>query len=60
VEVVAEYHASALLGILVWWVRRDFPYGPVEMSRMCQELTAPGVMASLRAPGSHDRETATG
>jgi AcrR family transcriptional regulator len=49
VEIVAEYHASALLGVLVWWVQQDFPYGPAEMSRMCQELTAPGVMASLRA-----------
>ena len=47
VEVVAEYHANALLGLLVWWVRQDFPYGPDEMARMCTELTAPGVMASL-------------
>jgi AcrR family transcriptional regulator len=53
VEIVAEYHASALLGVLVWWVRRDFPYGPAEMSRMCQELTAPGVMASFRSPAGH-------
>jgi Transcriptional regulator C-terminal region len=47
VEVVAEYHASALLGLLVWWVRQDFPYGPEEMSRMCQDLTAPGVRGAL-------------
>jgi AcrR family transcriptional regulator len=51
VEIVAEYHASALLGVLVWWVEQDFPYGPAEMSRMCQELTAPGVMASLQTAG---------
>jgi AcrR family transcriptional regulator len=50
VDLVAEYHASALLGVLVWWVRQDFPYGAAEMSRMCQELTAPGVMASLSRP----------
>ena len=47
VELVAEYHASALLGVLVWWVRQDFRYGPAEMARMCQELTTPGVMANL-------------
>jgi AcrR family transcriptional regulator len=55
VDIVAEYHASALLGVLVWWVRHDFPYGPAEMSRMCQELTAPGVMAGL-ATGPHGRK----
>jgi hypothetical protein len=63
VDIVAEYHASALLGVLVWWVRHDFPYGPGEMSRMCRELTAPSVMASLDARGPHDargHETVTG
>jgi AcrR family transcriptional regulator len=49
VEIVAEYHANALVGLLVWWVRRGFPYGPAEMARMCQEMTAPGVMAALVA-----------
>jgi AcrR family transcriptional regulator len=47
VEVVAEYHASALAGLVVWWVREDFPYGPEHMAQMCRDLTAPGVMASL-------------
>jgi AcrR family transcriptional regulator len=46
-EVVAEYHANALLGVLVWWVRQDFPYGPAEIARMSQELTAAGVMATV-------------
>jgi AcrR family transcriptional regulator len=46
-EVVAEYHANALLGVLVWWVRQDFPYGPDEIARMSQELTAAGVMATV-------------
>jgi AcrR family transcriptional regulator len=55
VEVVAEYHANALLGLVVWWVRQDFPYGPEAMARMCLELTAPGVMASLE--GSTDGRT---
>ena len=53
VDIVAEYHASALLGVLVWWVQHDFPYGPAEMSRMCQELTAPGVMAGLATINAH-------
>jgi AcrR family transcriptional regulator len=53
VEIVAEYHASALLAVLVWWVRHDFPYGPGEMSRMCQELTTPGVMGALATVRAH-------
>jgi AcrR family transcriptional regulator len=60
VEVVAEYHASALLGVLVWWARQDFPYGPAEMSRMCQQLTAPSVMASLSAHDVHTPVTVAG
>jgi AcrR family transcriptional regulator len=47
VEVVAEFYASALVGLLVWWVRQGFLYGPVETARMCQEMIAPGVMAVL-------------
>ena len=47
VEIVAEFHAGALVTLLVWWVRRGFPYGPQEMSRMVQELTAPGIVAGL-------------
>lgn len=54
VDVVAEYHAGALLAVLVWWVRNDFPYGPAEMSRMCQQLTTPGVLAGLAPARSGD------
>ena len=47
VEIVAEYFAGALFTLLVWWVRRDFPYAPREMARMCQELTAPGIVHTV-------------
>lgn len=47
VDVMAEYHASALTGVVVWWVREDFPYGPEHMAGMCRDLTVPGVMATL-------------
>ncbi|WP_127499879.1 TetR/AcrR family transcriptional regulator [Actinoplanes solisilvae] len=46
VDVVAEYHASALVGVLGWWVRADFPYGPGEMARMIRELTVGSVTAA--------------
>jgi AcrR family transcriptional regulator len=47
VEVVAQYHAAALVGLLGWWVRAGFPYGPAEMARMCRETAAPGVTAAV-------------
>ena len=40
VDVAAEYHASALAGLLGWWVRGGFPYGPEEMATMVRNLTA--------------------
>jgi AcrR family transcriptional regulator len=52
VEIVAEYHASAIIGVLGWWVRAGFPHGPDEMARMCRAMTEPGVMAALRAPAA--------
>lgn len=47
VEVVAQYHTAALVGLLGWWVRAGFPYGPAEMARMCRETAAPGVAAAV-------------
>jgi len=46
-EVVAEYYASATLGLLMWWVEREFPGGPARMAAMQQRLTAPGLLAAL-------------
>jgi len=52
-DVVAEYHASALLGVLVWWVRQDFPYPPAEIALICRNLAAPSVMASVGSERAH-------
>jgi AcrR family transcriptional regulator len=46
-EVVAEFCTTAMLGLLVWWVDQDFPYGPARLARMYQRLAAPGVLAAL-------------
>ncbi|MBU2668532.1 TetR/AcrR family transcriptional regulator [Actinoplanes bogorensis] len=46
VDVAAEYHASALVGTLGWWVRAGFPHGPAEMARMIRELTVGGITAA--------------
>jgi len=47
VEMVVEYHVSALVGVLAWWVRAGFPNGPAETARMCRTMTQAGVMAAL-------------
>lgn len=46
-EVIAEYYASATLGLLMWWVERDFRDGPARISSMHQHLTAPGIRNAL-------------
>src|SRR6185369_4285772 len=33
-EVAAEFYTSAALGLLTWWVDRDYPYGPDVLAAM--------------------------
>lgn len=47
VEIVAEYHAGALVAVLVWWVRQGFPQRPEEIARVCQKMITPSVMAAF-------------
>jgi hypothetical protein len=54
VEVVAEFHASATIGLLSWWVDRDFPYEPSHLTQMYRRLATPGMLAVL---GPHPRST---
>jgi AcrR family transcriptional regulator len=51
VDVVTEYLAGALLGVLVWWVRQGFPQPPAEIARVCQAMATPSVLAALDHPG---------
>lgn len=37
-DVVAEFHAGALLGLLVWWVDQGFRPGPERLADMYQRL----------------------
>ena len=50
VEVVAEFHASATVGLLSWWVEHDFPYGPSRLTEMYRRLATPGLLAVLGQP----------
>lgn len=49
VEVVAEFYTSAALGLLTWWVNRDFPHTPDQLAAMYQRLAAPGLYAAITA-----------
>lgn len=50
-DVLAEYHASGLTGLLGWWVRAGFPYGPAGIARMCREMIQPGMVAAIEHAG---------
>jgi AcrR family transcriptional regulator len=47
VDVVAEFYTSAALGLLTWWVDRDFRPGPTHIAHMYQRLAAPGLLAAI-------------
>lgn len=46
-DVVAEFATTAALGLLLWWVNQDFPFGPGELAAMFQRLAAPGIAAAV-------------
>jgi AcrR family transcriptional regulator len=50
-DVVAEFYASATLGLLAWWVDHDFRYGPERITRMHHRLTAPALRAAADPDG---------
>jgi AcrR family transcriptional regulator len=41
VEVVAEFHTSGILGLLVWWIDHDFCHGPEWLAGVYRRLAAP-------------------
>jgi AcrR family transcriptional regulator len=41
-EIAAHYFASALMGILVWWVEKDMPCTAEEIDSLFRQLTIPG------------------
>ncbi len=52
-EIAAHYFASALMGILVWWVEKDMPCTPEEIDRLFRKLAMPSfrdVLGANHAP----------
>jgi AcrR family transcriptional regulator len=52
VEVAAEFHANATVGLLAWWVECDFPYEAARLAEMYGRLATPGVLAVLGEPAA--------
>jgi AcrR family transcriptional regulator len=38
VDAAAEFYASALLGLLIWWVGQDFPTSPKQIAKVYGQL----------------------
>jgi AcrR family transcriptional regulator len=41
VEIAAEFHASATLGLLTWWIDHDFAHDPAWLAGIYRTLAAP-------------------
>jgi AcrR family transcriptional regulator len=48
-EIAAHYFASALMGILVWWVEKNMPCTAEEIDRLFRQLAMPGFTHVLAA-----------
>jgi hypothetical protein len=45
--IIANYLAGTMLTLHTWWLDNNMPYSPERMDEMFQELTMPGVWATL-------------
>lgn len=57
-ECTVHYLASALQGLLVWWVRHDFPYPADVMSDRFNRLAVSGLQDLLHLPPRRHSATA--
>lgn len=58
VEVAVEYIASALMGVLTWWLDGNMRYPAEEMERIFVSLTRPVITAALGLESSASRPVA--
>jgi hypothetical protein len=49
IEVMVQYLASALLGVLTWWLDAETPYSAEEMGGMLLLLIRPAFSAAFDA-----------
>ena len=51
-DVIANYYAGSVIGLVTWWLENDMPYSAVQMAGYFQKLFFPGLMQVLGLPPS--------
>lgn len=51
-DVIANYYAGSVMGLVTWWLENDTPYTPEQMAGYFQQLFFPGLMQVLGLPRS--------
>jgi AcrR family transcriptional regulator len=55
-EVIANFYAGSLLGLISWWLDNDMPYTPEQMTLYSQRLFFLGLFDALGIDSSHTGE----
>ena len=51
-DVIANYYAGSVMGLVTWWLENDTPYPAGQMAEYFQKLFFPGLMQVLGLPRS--------
>ncbi len=51
-DVIANYYAGSVMGLVTWWLENDTPYPAGQMAEYFQQLFFPGLMQVLGLPRS--------
>jgi hypothetical protein len=47
-EVLSNYFASSLLGLVIWWLESNMPYPPEQMADIFRRLFFEGIQGATR------------
>lgn len=48
-ELMAQFFAASLLGMLIWWLEAGMPYSPQEMARYFRQLVLNGIGRAIHS-----------
>lgn len=48
-ELMAQFFAASLLGMLIWWLEAGMPYSPQEMARYLRQLVLHGIGRAIHS-----------
>lgn len=51
-ELLAHHMANTLMGLMTWWVNRDFPFTAEQMDGICRKLVFQGVESMVYEVGN--------